>query len=172
MTLTRCSKCGIEKPSESFRKDKRRSTGLHSWCKRCACDLEHARYVRDGERMRTRLRIAYQRNPEKSRTYNRARYHKRKDAHRNSRLIRIFGISSADYGDLLAQQGGVCAICGGLETRVNHDTVQNLSVDHNHSTGTTRNLLCGNCNEGFGLFKESPVIIEAALVYAKKWDGL
>jgi len=44
------------------------------------------------------------------------------------------------YEVLLHQQGGVCAICGGV------DRERNLAVDHDHSTGEVRGLLCGNCN--------------------------
>jgi hypothetical protein len=41
-----------------------------------------------------------------------------------------------------------------------------LFVDHNHRTGKVRELLCTNCNAGFGYFKESPEILANAIDYA------
>ena len=48
------------------------------------------------------------------------------------------------YEDLLAQQNGVCAICGRAPT--NHK----LSLDHDHETGQFRGLLCAPCNSALG----------------------
>lgn len=55
-------------------------------------------------------------------------------------------------------QGGACASCG--------DIVTPLCIDHNHSTGRVRALLCSRCNAAFGMLKESPERIEALLAYA------
>ncbi len=51
---------------------------------------------------------------------------------------------------MLVAQGGVCAICGEPETLVQYDRVVSLSVDHDHTTGRVRGLLCGYCNFQLG----------------------
>jgi hypothetical protein len=50
-----------------------------------------------------------------------------------------YGMQPGDYDRLLEAQNYVCAICGGgSRTR--------LSVDHRHSDGVVRGLLCRRCN--------------------------
>jgi len=56
-------------------------------------------------------------------------------------LIREYGITDEDYDNLLEFQEGVCAICG-----KSCATGRKLSVDHDHSTGKIRGLLCNYCN--------------------------
>lgn len=55
-------------------------------------------------------------------------------------LARRFGLNPGEYENLLEAQGGVCAICK-QPPRRNY-----LSVDHDHSTGRIRGLLCVRCN--------------------------
>lgn len=64
-------------------------------------------------------------------------------------------------------QNGLCAICGDPETTLNHRTglPQKLSVDHNHTTGELRALLCTHCNIMIGQAREDPKILSAALSY-------
>lgn len=55
-----------------------------------------------------------------------------------------------------------CEICG--------NNTQTLHVDHNHLTGKVRGFLCGSCNRALGLLKESPIVVEKALIYLKTHD--
>src|SRR5438445_350801 len=48
------------------------------------------------------------------------------------------------YDQLLAEQNGVCAICGCLPT------YRRLALDHCHETGKIRGLLCTRCNIALG----------------------
>lgn len=67
---------------------------------------------------------------------------------------------------MLEEQKHVCAICGG----VNKDG-RRLHVDHNHSTGRIRALLCSKCNQALGLFDEDQERMFAAIEYLMKWNG-
>ena len=57
---------------------------------------------------------------------------------------------------LVLQQNNLCAMCAGGEPR---------HVDHNHTTGTVRGILCFNCNRGIAKFDEDPVIMRRAIDY-------
>lgn len=59
---------------------------------------------------------------------------------RNTRLIREYNLTAAEYDALLDAQGGGCAICGRLPTNIR------LAVDHSHRTRRVRGLLCSFCN--------------------------
>jgi hypothetical protein len=61
-----------------------------------------------------------------------------------------FGITQADYDDLLARQGGGCAICGKPPGKIS------LHVDHDHGTGEIRGLLCLGRNNALGQLHDGP----------------
>lgn len=58
---------------------------------------------------------------------------------RNRRIFDTYGLTPAEYDLMFVAQGGKCAICWGTRR-------QRLSVDHRHSDGVIRGLLCRRCN--------------------------
>ena len=60
---------------------------------------------------------------------------------------------SRAHAAMLAAQGGGCAICGGQQTTKGKNE---LSVDHCHTTGMVRGLLCNKCNQALGLSDDEP----------------
>ena len=68
------------------------------------------------------------------------------------------GVTIEDYDLMLAGQDGVCAICR------NPPKVRRLDVDHNHSTGRVRGLLCHRCNRTLASWVNDEWL-RAALVY-------
>jgi len=86
------------------------------------------------------------------------------------RLMSDFGLSYKDYDTLLLEQNGVCAICKKAEFAKEHGKVRRLSVDHCHTTGKIRGLLCGNCNHLLGKVYDSAVILRAAAMYLEVAD--
>ena len=81
---------------------------------------------------------------------------------KNQRLQAQFGIELSDYQDMLAIQNGACAICG-------HSDMSNPNyfplVDHCHKTGRIRGLLCMNCNQALGKFKDDTHRLFSAIAY-------
>jgi hypothetical protein len=59
--------------------------------------------------------------------------------HRKHQLKK-YGLTPPQYDALLNSQGGVCAICHLPPVR------KRLSVDHDHTSGKVRGLLCFTCN--------------------------
>jgi hypothetical protein len=70
------------------------------------------------------------------------------------RRARLFNLDEQGYLDLLEAQQGVCAICKKPETVKNQKgEIRSLAVDHDHSTGQVRGLLCFRCNGGLGILE-------------------
>lgn len=87
------------------------------------------------------------------------------DRRKKIELSRKYGIDLDEYRAKLLAQNGVCAICSLPETKAVNGSVISLSVDHDHSTGVPRGLLCNNCNRALGLFGDNPQTLTAAVAY-------
>lgn len=78
----------------------------------------------------------------------------------------IYKITPREYNRLRDQQGFCCAICGKPE---GEDIYKNkpalLKIDHCHTTGEVRGLLCQTCNIGLGHFKDSTKLLKSAIRY-------
>lgn len=73
--------------------------------------------------------------------------------------LRSYGLSEDEFDAMILAQDGKCAICS-LEV--------DLCVDHNHVTGSVRQLLCGNCNRGLGMFQDNPDLLLLAGLYLER----
>jgi hypothetical protein len=98
---------------------------------------------------------------------------KNPNVERSGHLRRTFGISLQDFESMLEQQGGVCAICKEEETRIIRKSgiPKALSVDHCHTTGKIRGLLCFKCNSSIGKLKDSIELLQNAINYLKEHNG-
>jgi len=90
-----------------------------------------------------------------------------REAQRHYGLKRYYGMSLAEYNVMLKAQDGVCAICKKVDTAIIQGEPKPLAVDHNHTTGVIRGLLCSPCNQSIGLFKEDPEILDVAAAYLR-----
>ncbi len=86
--------------------------------------------------------------------------------HRNSTLMKNFGITLDEYNEIVAEQQGVCWICRKPNNAKNTDgSPKVLYVDHCHKTGKVRGLLCMSCNTAIGHFKDNTEILARAAEY-------
>lgn len=90
-------------------------------------------------------------------------YMSRKEQLKNNHLKDKYNITLDDYNKMLYEQNGVCKICGIHHTEVK----KGLHVDHCHSTGKIRGLLCVNCNNMLGHAKDNIKTLQAAIKYLK-----
>ena len=100
--------------------------------------------------------------------YNREHRKQFPDFYRNSDLKKDFGLSLADYNEMLSEQNGKCAICKGEETVMRGGKLKALAVDHNHKTGEVRQLLCQACNMMVGFSREAPEVMREAAAYLER----
>lgn len=78
-------------------------------------------------------------------------YAKRKHLIRAKALKRLYGITVEQYNDLFEVQQGKCVGCGRHQVEFS----KSLVVDHCHTTGKIRGLLCAGCNIALGNVKEN-----------------
>lgn len=85
---------------------------------------------------------------------------------RDGIIRRQYGITLAEYDQMLRDQDYKCAICG------NEDEVEGrrLAIDHCHDSGKVRGLLCGKCNRGLGLFYDNKDLLTNAMAYLDKYS--
>jgi hypothetical protein len=87
----------------------------------------------------------------------------RPEIYRARDLRRNFGLEPEDFERLLAEQKGVCSICGEPETSYRDGKLKALAVDHDHNTDTIRGLLCSRCNPMIGYAQEDPERMRTAI---------
>lgn len=85
---------------------------------------------------------------------------------RDGIIRRQYGITLDEYNQMLENQDYKCAICG------NEDEVEGrrLAIDHCHTSGKVRGLLCGKCNRGLGLFYDTATLLQNAISYLDKYS--
>lgn len=74
-----------------------------------------------------------------------------------------YGIDKTLHDEMLANQNGKCAIC----TR-ELSLQKEVHIDHCHTTGKVRGILCGKCNKGLGQFEDNVEYLNNAIKYLKK----
>lgn len=81
---------------------------------------------------------------------------------KRNRIKTRYGITEERYRELVAEQGGTCAIC--------KEPSGQLHIDHDHVTGRVRGLLCGTCNRGLGMFKDDADNLRSAITYLSEHE--
>lgn len=102
----------------------------------------------------------YKKNAARYIAKSRRRYKEKREEIRDERLQALYDITLSAYTDMLASQNGACKICKRAPT-----ANQILAVDHCHTTGRVRGLLCNNCNNGLGRFKDNTYLLQSAIDY-------
>jgi hypothetical protein len=148
-----CKECNRARNNRWYREHRRRQSKVvrdHSWipdgfrwCPSCEQPVVHEDYARSPTApsgFGSRCKAC--KNAESSAAYFYRRYKMTKD----------------DVAELRAAQDDRCAICG--DPGPQH-------LDHDHSTGVVRRLLCQRCNHGLGLFRDDPAVLRAAAEYVR-----
>lgn len=168
MREKRCKKCDELKPLDAFYASPGMRDGHRNDCIECNKAAKRERHVRNAEQYREKARRWAAENPERRAAYQ-AEYRNRPERKRAMRDLyyrRTYGLSADDVDRLLAEQGGGCAICQARPERL-----ASMHVDHDHQTGRVRGLLCIDCNQGLGKFRDEPSLLLRAAVYLRQRSG-
>ena len=153
--MVTCTKCGLEKEQHLFPKDKQKKTGYKSACKECYKKYDLKRYWSNPEQQRKRVQD-YRNSLSPEQRYL---------SNRNTKLKQAYGISSDDFEKLKEEQNHCCYVCKTHENKVGS---KRLVVDHHHTTGSVRKLLCSNCNTALGLVNENTEILQCLIKYIEE----
>jgi len=83
------------------------------------------------------------------------------EQNREKHLKITYNLTAEEFTYMVMEQGGVCAICQNPAT-------SSLVVDHDHTTGGVRGLLCQKCNSGIGFLGDSLSTLERAVAYLQQ----
>lgn len=154
--MKNCGECKKDLTYDLFPNNKNTKDGLSHYCKKCCVK----KTMESRNREKTINPLTGKRNYKKK--YNQYAVNS-KDYIRNSVLKTKYKINLEIYNQMILDQNNKCAICN----RHTNILPKALDVDHCHTTGKVRGLLCGKCNMGIGYFQDNPEIIEKALNYIK-----
>lgn len=134
-----CTKCKTEKALEDFSKKRNAHSSV---CKSCHNEY-YKNYWKNSE--------AYESHKARVNAYRKA----------NEDLIKSqrYGISLEDFLEIKEKSQGLCMICGSAKID---------AVDHCHTTGRVRGLLCKRCNVGLGYFKDDVMLLQKAINYLQQ----
>lgn len=136
-----CNVCGQEKLVENFPKSSDRSRGFRQPCKICLQEKRrNKRKVETSEEFFIR---------------------------KNNKLKKKYNITIEDFQIMLKNQNNKCLICDSL-LEIKDLNSNYPHVDHDHSTGKVRGILCMNCNLGLGYFNDSIKLLNKAIIYLQE----
>jgi len=93
--------------------------------------------------------------------YRKKRWSGRVNLEKENMRYEMYGLTKEGFDTLWKASDGKCAICS-------KDLIIKRAgcvVDHSHKTGAVRGLLCGQCNTGIGMLKDSIVLTKNATRY-------
>lgn len=130
VTHRKCNHCGLEKPVSECVASKKYLGGFMPLCKLC--------------------RNGYWR---KRRTENPEVRQRHIETVLRSKMLRQYGMVAEDYALLVELQHDTCFLCG-ADHHGRNERYRYWNIDHSHSTGRVRGLLCHNCNIAVGHFEK------------------
>lgn len=142
--MKKCTVCKKELPYTEYHRSKVTKDGYGYRCRACDKKARHKYREENKERFR--------------------------EISRRKQLKHRYGLSIEEYNAILKRQGGCCAVCG-TDTNnymTGNTEVANFAVDHCHSTGKVRGLLCNQCNRAIGMLGDTPESVLRAYEYLKK----
>lgn len=152
-----CTRCRQERDEASFYRNPRSKDGLEYRCKQCHREMSRIRSAKyfqmHKNRIVARRRAERQADPAKwkaldkqySRTHN----------------LKKYGLTREAFNEKLRQQDGMCTLCERPLTETN------TAVDHCHTSGKVRDLLCKSCNSYLG-WVERPGWLERTIAYIER----
>lgn len=164
-----CNHCEKKKPIDQFSRNCTKKDGRDGACKVCMKAFRRKWRLSEKGKVSER-KYRKSKNGKATSKKSQEKYMKKhrgtkkyKDICRERHLKYDSGITPLQYNEMLKQQGGGCAICGGVNA-----SGKRLAVDHCHTTGKIRGLLCTACNSGLGHFHDDINNLASAIKYLSR----
>lgn len=151
-----CTRCQADKPDEQFHKCAAKNSGRKSQCKVCR-NLSRVQLARrnPGDK-KARDKRWDEANPVRRREISLKSYYKTN--------FKSLNLSESGYLKMFDDQKNRCAICD-----VEFTGETKACLDHCHTTGKARALLCNCCNAGLGMFRDQEAFLESAIKYLRRF---
>lgn len=123
--------------------------------------------VKDKEKVNAYNREHYRLNRDSLLAKRRQRYANSPTTQLTNRKLHLkhrYNMTLEEYEEMLVEQNGVCAIC-----KLECESGQRLSIDHNHQTGEVRALLCKKCNRHVGQVERAEV--KGIFEYLRRYES-
>lgn len=137
---------------------------------KCVCECGKEVIVAGGclKNQNTKSCGCYSKDMARTRLYKHGRSDKSRDDyydyHRETHIKRKYNLSIDQYNSMIDAQDSKCSICSYMFGQRKGD----IHVDHCHTTGKIRGLLCDRCNRGLGYFKDDIQSLANAIKYLTK----
>ena len=167
-----CRRCETVKPSAAFAVNVRRPDGLQTYCRECQAADYRSKQELAGKVVRPAdVPVGYKFcrtcRTVKPRTEFGIRTAApdglmsacrpcRSELGRRDHLKRSYDLTEDQVEAMREAQGGLCAICRAAPA---------VHVDHDHTSGRVRGMLCFSCNAALGHFRDDPVVLRRAARY-------
>ena len=125
--------------------------------------LQKEWYKKNKNLTKERAKDWVEKNPEKRKAVARKYAKSNPKTLRNNALKSQYGITLEEFDNKRSAQQHKCAIC-----KNEFKSTRDAHLDHCHTTGKIRDILCGSCNKGLGFFKDSIQTILTAAQYLIK----
>lgn len=173
LTAKCCTKCKLTKPVQQFGTHRKRADGLQAHCKECTYAAQREWLTRHPEKREAynakiaeRERKRYAESPA-YREYVKASVkawravngHKVKKSQR-AQWLKTYGLTPESFDAKRQAQNNRCGCCDREMTKP--------VIDHDHTTGNVRDLLCYSCNVGIGLLGDTLAGLRQAAVYLER----
>ncbi len=72
-----------------------------------------------------------------------------------------YALESGQFDKMIREQNGCCAVCD--------EPLLDPVIDHDHTTGKLRQILCRKCNALLGMANDNLEILKNAVAYLQRW---
>lgn len=140
-----CRTCKESKFVSYFSLDKTKKDGRTTQCKSCYSEYHNKNSLKINERRKSLHDRYRERSKLKSKEWARNNPEKVKN-----KSLSKYGLTLIEFNSLVEVQNGLCLICK-CELVIGRHT----HVDHCHTTGKVRGILCQSCNTKLGWFEKN-----------------
>lgn len=177
----KCRKHGeLDNETGFMSRDSQAKTGWRLRCKQCCHENRVNYYYKNQDecikkagdwkkanrdRVNEQVKLDRKINPDKYKNWQQKHMEKEGELYPMKAAARRRKITLEHYQELIDKQNNKCAICKQEETRMHNGKLTRLCIDHCHSSGKVRGLLCHACNTAIGKFKDDVTLLNSAILY-------